>query len=150
MFAGTLLSHIRTFSPKDIEQLIRSSKPTSCDYDPIPTKLLIKHLDLLISPITKIVNISPQNGVFPNSFKGAMVRSLLKKSGLDPQDLRNFRPVSNLSFISKIIEKAVHSCLKEHLLSHDLLDSFQSAHRQYYSTERDSIAPGTMLLPLSQ
>ena len=51
------------------------------------------------------------------------------------QELHNFRPVSNLSFISKIIEKAVHVCLKDHLSQHDLFDTFQSAYRQHYSTE---------------
>ena len=46
-------------------------------------------------------------GIFPDHLKGAIVRSLLKKSGLDVNENKNFRPVSNLPFLGKVIEKEV-------------------------------------------
>ena len=53
--------------------------------------------------------------MFPSQFKQAIVRSLLKKNDLDPEILNNYRPVSNLNFISKIVEKVIMQELDEHL-----------------------------------
>jgi len=57
--------------------------------------------------ITFIVNTSLSTGIVPHQLKQAIVTPLLKKPGLDTNDMKNFRPVSNLSFISKILEKVV-------------------------------------------
>jgi retron-type reverse transcriptase len=67
--------------------------------------------------------------------KKARVRPLLKKAGLDQNVLKNYRPVSNLTFISKILEKVVSSRLDDHLLNNQLMDKVQSAYRKYHSTE---------------
>ena len=80
------------------------SKSTSSDLDPFPTSLLKYCLDILIEPITSIINKSLQEGVFPDQFKKAYTRPLLKETTLDKNELKNYRPVSNLSFISKILE----------------------------------------------
>lgn len=58
------------------------------------------------------MNCSLQTGVFPSAFKGAVVRPLLKKSNLDFNDFNNYRPVSHLPFLSKILEKLVFIHLK--------------------------------------
>ena len=76
-------------------------------------------------------NLSLKNGIFPTQFKKAIVRPLIKKSTLDKNILKNYRPVSNLSFISKITEKNVASRFKKHLLN----EPKQSAYRSYHSTE---------------
>jgi hypothetical protein len=73
--------------------------------------------------------------VVPTSFKGAIVRPLLKKPGLDKDILKNYRPVSNLPFISKVLEKLVESRLENHLASNYLHDRVQSAYRAGHSTE---------------
>ena len=75
--------------------------------DPIPTSITKECLDDLVSLITFIVNVSLSTGIVPPQFKQATVTPLLKKPGLDTNDMKNFRPVSNLSFISKILEKVV-------------------------------------------
>ena len=64
-----------------------------------------------------------------------MVRPLLKKPSLDLQLLKNYRPVSNLSFLSKVIEKAVSEELKSHLKENCMYDTVQSAYRKFHSTE---------------
>ena len=61
--------------------------------------------------------------------------SLLKKQGLDQNILRNYRPVSNLPFLSKILEKIVLSQLQTHLKKNNLVEENQSAYRKYHSTE---------------
>ena len=71
----------------------------------------------------------------PTCFKKAIISPLIKKQNLDVNELKNYRPVSNLSFISKIIEKAVSLQMNEHLLSFSLFESNQSAYRKFHNTE---------------
>ena len=85
--------------------------------------------------ITFIVNASISTGIVSPQFKQAIVTPLLKKPGLDTNDMKNFRPMSNLYFISKILEKVVLIQLKNHLSGNNLLEIFQSAYRQNHSTE---------------
>ena len=82
-----------------------------------------------------LTNRSLVTGCFPSEFKQAIVRPLLKKSGLDATDLKNDRPVSNLSFLSKLLERVVQSRLQVFLDSNELMPSQQSAYRQHHSTE---------------
>ena len=83
--------------------------------DPIPTSITKKCLDDLVSLITFIVTASLSTGIVPPQFKQAIVTPLLKKPGLNTNDMKNFRPVSDLSFISEILEKVVLIQLKNHL-----------------------------------
>lgn len=92
-------------------------------------------LDILLPHITTIINDSLSTGVFPLEYKSAIVRPLLKKNSLDPNCLKNYRPVSNLSFLSKLLEKIVLSQLLEHLNENNLLDPHQSAYRAGHCTE---------------
>ena len=71
-----------------------------------PTPLLVKCIDVVLPVITKTVNISLENGHFPSAWKEALVRPILEKNGLDTV-LKNYQPVRNLSFISKVTEGAV-------------------------------------------
>ena len=103
--------------------------------DPIPTSLTKECLSDLLPLITRIVNSSLGSGVVPPQFTQAVVTPTLKKPGLDPNDLKNFRPVSNLPFISKILEKVVLTQLQKHLSENDLLEIRQSAYRKNHSTE---------------
>ena len=90
---------------------------------------------ILITPITKIVNYSIKEGSFPKCFKMAYVTPLQKKPSLDRNILKNYRAVSNLSFIPKLIEKVVARQLNE-LISHEgLLNVNQSAYKSSNFTE---------------
>ena len=111
------------------------SASKSCDFDPIPTNILKALLDILIKSITTIIDLSLESGTFPLSFKEAHVTPLLKKSNLPVNNRKNYRPVSNLSFISKIIEKVVSNRLQAHINSNKLNNPMQSAYRKFHSTE---------------
>ena len=91
------------------------------------------------TPIVKYsddtVNKSLSCGVVPQCFKHALVKPLLKKANLDPNCLSNYRPVSNLPFLSKVLERIVLKQFLQHLESHSLLEPFQSAYRKCHSTE---------------
>ena len=83
----------------------------------------------------QIVNKSLSTGEFPQAFKNALVTPLLKKQTLDENILNNYRPVSNLAFVSNITEKVVASRLNHHLMVNNLQEPFQSAYRMNHSTE---------------
>ena len=131
-------SEFTTFRPvtvSEIEHCLSSSSPASCELDPIHTALL-KQCKKEIAPIiTSIVNLSLKGEEVSTSLKNAVVRPLLKNASLDPNNFKNFRPVSNLRFIGKIIEKIVAKQLQEYLDNNDLLESRQSAYKRYHSTE---------------
>jgi len=63
---------------------------------------------------------------------------LLKKPGLDTADMANFRPVSNLTYMSKVVERAVSVQLNEYLKDNGLLPRCQSAYRKQHSTNCDA------------
>ena len=71
----------------------------------------------------------------PDSLKTAAVTPLLKKSGLDVDNFNNFRPVSNLPYLGKLIEKVAVSQMEGHMTDHNLHEDFQSAYRAHHSTE---------------
>ena len=70
----------------------------------------------------------------PSKFKSAVVTPLLKKQGLD-LTFKNYRPVSNTAFLAKVIERAVSFHLVRHLSANNLWEPFQSAYREFHSTE---------------
>ena len=76
-----------------------------------------------------------QSGQFPSNCKLAIVVPLLKKPDLDKYEISNYRPVSNLSFIFKGIERVVARNLHDHLKKNNLLPVFQSGFRHCHSTE---------------
>ena len=75
------------------------------------------------------------SGEFPKTCKSAIVRPLLKKCELDSNLLKNYRPVSNLSFLSKLIEKSVCCQLNSYLHQNNLYAKCQSAYREGWITE---------------
>ena len=103
--------------------------------DPIPTSLLKQCVEPLVNFLTPIINMSLESGEFPSCLKHALVRPLLKKSSLDPEIMKNFRPVSNLPVMSKIIEKVVAKRLTDHMNTNSLSEKFQSAYKACHSTE---------------
>ena len=95
-----------TFHPLScdvLSGLIRKLNKTTCVLDTFPTKLLMSHLSYILDIILCIANLWFSSGVFPTPCKFPIPFPLNKKQGLDPEILKNYRPVANLSFISKII-----------------------------------------------
>ena len=76
---------------------------TTCASDPFPTRFFISYLPIIIDVILYIVNLCITTNFFPLPCKSSIVTPLIKKPGLDAEILKNYRPVSNLSFLSKVI-----------------------------------------------
>ena len=134
-FSGTLLNSFTEVTDIDVLKFIQKSSPKTCNLDPIPTVLFKQTIDILLPHITKIINNSLVSGIVPNCFKQALVKPLLKKPSLDENDLKNFRPVSNLSFMYKILEKIVLSQLLAHIDCNNMREVYQSAYRPNHCTE---------------
>ncbi len=117
-----------------MKRLIRRSANKHCELDPLPTHIVKECLGTLLPIITEIINVSLQNGIFIDPLNHALIRPLLKKLGLALEE-KNYRPVSNLSFISKLIEAAVVEQYNTHLYENDLHDKKQSAYKKQHSTE---------------
>ena len=128
------LSTFTQVTDREVSKIISASPAKSCCLDPLPTCFL-KSLSSLVPTITVIVNKSLGSGTFPAAFKSALVRPFLKKSMLDPEVLRNYRPVSNLAFVSKVLEKVVAAQLTSHIKEHGLDEKNQSAYCCHHSTE---------------
>ena len=106
----------------------------SCVLDPIPTTLAMQVVDDLLPTLSTMINMSLESGQFASAWKEALVKPTLKKPGL-AIEYKNFRPVSNLCYVSKLTEGAVASQLMGHMTVNNLHLKFQSAYKKNHSTE---------------
>ena len=118
----------------EIELIIAKTSKT-CHLDPMPSKHIKDNILSLASVVTDISNASLSEGVMPTQLKHALVHPRLKKPSLCRNTLNNYRPVSNLPQLSKIIEKVIADRLNTHLCNESLTDTFQSAYKRNHSTE---------------
>jgi hypothetical protein len=131
-------SSLEEFEPVSVDNLTKVIKQTpskQCSLDPLPTWILKECVGSLGVPILGIVNQSLQSGCVPSYFKKAVVTPLIKKPTLDVDNLKNFRPVSNLPVIAKSTEKIVAKQLTSYMEQHGLTDTLQSAYKQHHSAE---------------
>ncbi len=104
-----------------LHEIFGQLKPSGSPYDAVPP-WLVKEVFPTVGPsVLAVVNSSLSSGVVPENFKHAVVQPLIKKTGLDPTDLANFRPLSKLPFLSIILEKIVCSQLMAYLKDHNIL-----------------------------
>jgi hypothetical protein len=119
----------------EVQKIIMKAATKSCSLDPLPTWLTKQCLEELLPSITKIINLSLSTGTVPAQFKEAILTPLLKKPTLDKDQFKNYRPVSNLSFISKVLERVVAQKLENYMLANGLGEQLQSAYKKFHSTE---------------
>ena len=129
-----LMTEFRKVSGSEIWHIIMDSPGKCCESDPIPTSLLKKILPSIIDLITDIVNKSMLGGQFPEEFKEALVKPLLKKINLELIK-KNYRPVSNLAFLGKVIERCAAKQIIQHIENNGLMEPHQLAYRKHHSTE---------------
>lgn len=99
-----------------LKDVINQMKPSTCPTDVLPPHLLKGIFDTIGPVVQEIINSSLTLGVVPLDFKHAVVQPLIKnKSNQDTTVLSNYRPISKLSFLSKILEKVVCTQLQSFL-----------------------------------
>ncbi|KAK3559279.1 hypothetical protein QTP86_009947 [Hemibagrus guttatus] len=115
------LTQLSTVAAEEVLQITRSCNPTTCPLDPIPSAMLQTISPDLLPFFTTVINGSLTSGHVPTAFKKARVIPILKKPALDPSDISNYRPVSLLSFLLKILERVVCNQLSDNLMQNNLL-----------------------------
>jgi len=133
-FLGTNLSE---FEPTNIDELtiiLKESVLKSSTVDPLPAKLLNDNMDVLLPHLCDIVNLSLSTGNI-DGVKLAHITPLIKGSDLDHSVYKNYRPISNLSFVGKLIERVVLRRLNAHLDKNNLHIPNQSGYKKSHSTE---------------
>ena len=130
------LSDFTPVTAQEIADLLRKAPAKHCDQDPVST-WLVKKASAVFSPLlSRMCNASLSAGVLPVSQKHATVRPLLKKATLDPDVLSSYRPISNLTFTSKLVYRVVAA----RFMQHKLLPERQSAYRRFHLTETAIVA----------
>ena len=132
------VSELQTFSlinEDDMRKLLGQMKKKVNIFDPVPISLVMSNSQFFIPLLTDLVNKSLQNGIFPDDLKHALVSPVYKTKHDDTEDLKGYRPVSNLPFLSKLIEKAALFQIQEHLDRNNINPKSQSAYQKGHSCE---------------
>lgn len=132
------------FKFKEIEetfvynQLCNIKTGKSCGLDNISPRLLKDAVEIITKPLTKIINTSLEQGSVPDDLKTARITPIFKSG--NKQELDNYRPISVLPVVSKLLERAVHIQLYAHLSQNQLLNPYQCGFRKLHSTETAAIS----------
>ena len=129
------LPHFADVTIDDVITAIGRLPNKSSFADPIPTPVLKSVSDLVAPYLTELFNRSLSAGYIPRAFKHAAITPIVKKAGLDLHDVNSYRPISNFSVVSKLLERLVARQLLSHLNFHHLLPPLQSGFRSGHSTE---------------
>ena len=135
VFDGTTFDQFNPVTTVDANNILNSLNSTNCKLDPLPAVLRKKCFFIVINAITVIINNSLKSSQVLLEFKKAIISPLLKSHDIDPDTLANYRPISLLSFLSKVFEKVGAGQLNEHLAINNIHDKFQSVYRPGFSTE---------------
>ena len=145
------LSDFDCLNENDVRAAIVKAPAKSCALDPVPTWFLKQNIDTFVPIVTHIINKSLSTGTFPESLKQSVITPLIKKPSLDPNNIKNYRPVSNLPFLSKLIEKQACKVTNDYLEKNHLGEEFQSAYKRAHSTETALIkVKDDIMMSLSQ
>ena len=111
----------------EVRKLLASIPRKTSPLDVLPVSLLKDCVEVFAPAITTLANLSLQTGKFSARFKSAQVLPLLQKAGLDRSLSVNYRPISNLSTVYKVLERLVLARLRPHLTNSKNFSKRQSA-----------------------
>ena len=134
-FTGIPFENFKVVDEDELLAVWSEINKKECEADPIPVKLLSECFDEVKSILLFIINESLSKGTFPADIKHALVRPAIKDENGDINEYRNYRPISNLPFLSKLLEKCVHRQLIQYLDINGLHAERQSGYREHHSCE---------------
>lgn len=129
------LMQFKPVTSEEVVAVLKRAPAKQCSLDPVPTWLVKQLSDVFAPIIAGLCNASFDQCILPADQKRAITRPLLKKPSLDASDLNNYRPISNLSFLSKTIERLVDARFVSYADENSLSPVYQSAYRTQHSTE---------------
>ena len=130
-------SYLSEFTPTSVEELISMIEKSGIKVSPadiLPAHLVNENIDLLLPYINTLINLSLSTGNI-EGLKKAIVRPQLKDHNIDHNYVPNFRPVSNLLFLGKLIERVVQDRLQKHLDFIGYCNNTQFGYKKNHSTE---------------
>ena len=130
-----ILSEFNDVTSQELSDIIRSNAVKTCRLEPLPSAVLKICSFFLLPVLTRIANLSINQGVMPSCRKEALLDPLLKQSSLDHELFCHYRPISNLMFTSKLCERVLAMQVNDHLNANGLVETFQSAYKVGHSTE---------------
>ena len=113
----------RIFVEKELKSLKRKS---AAGWDHLPPCMLKDCTRVISGPLTHLINLSLTSGTVPNDWKIAKVTPIHKSGSID--DYNNFRPISVLPVLSKILERAVHTQFIQYIENNNILSKYQARH----------------------
>ena len=140
-FIGEKLTIFRPTTKEELQKLISKNGVKTCMEDPIPSRLFSSASDIILPVLMKLVNQSLKEGSM-EGINWSVLDPLMKKIGLDPEVDKNYRPVNNLLYMSKLTERVVSTRMDEHMDKHCLHENSQFGYKTHHNTE-------TMLLSLT-
>lgn len=132
--AQTIMFEFQPVTIDDVRKIMLAKPIKTAPQDPLPAVLLKNSIDELLPALTHLVNLSLSTGSM-DGLKDSIIRPLLKKPDLDPEVLKNYRPVNNIVYLSKLIENTVLIQIIKHM---DLISAHiahQSAYKAKHSCE---------------
>jgi len=134
--SGLPLNQLPAVTNAEVLKILNSSPAKSSPADYVPPSLIKACPGIFDELIAKLANLSSFEGCFPTSFKHAVVTPLLKKPSLDKSVPGNYRPISNLNFISKVLERLFLTRIQSHIFNSPKFNQYQSVYRRLFSTKR--------------
>ena len=131
---SAFLDEFQPTTVAELREVIKEAGIKTCSLDPLPASLLKLCTEEVLPSLEVLVNSSLRSGSV-EGLKEAVVRPLLKKAGLDPDNFANFRPISNTSFVSKIIERIVHRRINTHMDQNGLHSNTQFGYKKNHGTD---------------
>ncbi len=119
-------------SINQVHKAIKSITTNSMGVDFINKRMLLECLPFCLPALTHIINFSFSSNTFPKIWKLANIQPIPKISS--PSVAKDYRPISLLSTVSKVIEKIVSKQINNYLNNHNLFNTFQSGFRHMHST----------------
>ena len=133
-FKGEILTSFAPASEEEILSILKETEMKTSSVDPLPASLMKDNLDILLPALCELVNASLSSGNIDGA-KLAHITPLIKGRSLDHTNFKNYRPISNLSFVGKLIERVVLKRLNNHMLVNNLHIHQQSGYKKNHSTE---------------
>ena len=117
------LTKLRPVTEEECLVLLKKLSNKCCLLDPVPAWFVKGNPSCFVPFMTNVINVSFTSGCFRDLLKEANVSPVIKKQNLDPNVLQNYRPVSNIKVLAKVVEMAAASRLTEHLTSCGLTEN---------------------------
>ena len=136
LFTGTeRLNKFSSINADKLLELIADMNSKTSSLDPVPTSVVKNCMNILAPVILHIVNQSIAESSFPDTLKHASVTPIIKNKDDNSQIFKNYHPVSNLPFLSKLLEKVAFREINSHLSINNLHGKFQSGYKKHHSCE---------------